>query len=103
MENKAVIRQIKIKTGSLKRNNKDYTSYAQEQAQQQEKVEKRKAEGASPGDIVRAENELAETMQMLPNSKTRIENSLDELQSLMGEHEGNEELEASEEWAAAKA
>jgi hypothetical protein len=40
---------------------------------------------------------------MLPNSKTRIDNSLDELQSLLGEHDGNEELEASEEWAAAKA
>jgi len=28
MEVKAVLRQLKIKTGSLKRNNKDYTSYA---------------------------------------------------------------------------
>ena len=35
---------------------------------------------------------------MLPNSKTRIENSLEELESQIAEHEGNEEVEASEEW-----
>lgn len=62
MENKAVLRQLKIKTGSLKRNNKDYTSYAQEQAQLEEKLEKKKAEGVSAGDITRVENELAETL-----------------------------------------
>ena len=72
METKAVLRQIKIKTGSLKRNTKDYTSYAQEQAQLEEKVEKLKASGASPGDVTRAENELAETIQMLPNSTFHI-------------------------------
>ena len=40
---------------------------------------------------------------MLPNSKTRIENALEELQGLMSEHEGNEEIEAAEEWTVAKA
>jgi hypothetical protein len=39
---------------------------------------------------------------MLPNSKDRIETSLEDLNGLMGEHAGNEELEATEEWAAAK-
>lgn len=40
---------------------------------------------------------------MLPNSKTRIENSLEELQGQMAEYEGTEDVEVSEEWTAAKA
>jgi len=39
---------------------------------------------------------------MLPNTKDRIETALEDLNGLMGEHEGNDVVEASEEWAAAK-
>jgi tubulin-specific chaperone A len=103
MESKAVLRHLKIKTGSLKRNTKDYTSYATEIAQLKEKVEKLKAENVDESKITSTEREVADTLQMLPNSKTRIENALEELQGLMSEHEGNEEIEAAEEWTVAKA
>ena len=66
------------------------------------KVEKMKAEEACPSNIKQAEQELAETLQMLPNTKDRIETALEDLNGLMGEHEGNDVVEASEEWAAAK-
>ena len=37
---KGSVRQIKIKTGSLRRNMKDYTSYKNEEAKLQEKLAK---------------------------------------------------------------
>ena len=38
MADKNAVRQIKIKTGSLRRNMKDYTSYKNEEAKLQEKL-----------------------------------------------------------------
>jgi len=51
MEQAATLRQIKIKTGTLKRNTKDYVSYDKEHAQLVMKVEKMKAEEACPSNI----------------------------------------------------
>jgi tubulin-specific chaperone A len=62
MEQAAVVRQLKIKTGSLKRNTKDYTSYDQERAQIATKVENLKAQGVDESNIKQAEQELAETL-----------------------------------------
>ena len=39
---------------------------------------------------------------MLPNSKTRIETALEDLQNFMSEHEENEELKATEDWITAE-
>ena len=39
---------------------------------------------------------------MLPNTKTRIQNALEDLSTLMSENEGNEELNASEDWKVAE-
>jgi hypothetical protein len=40
---------------------------------------------------------------MLPNSKVRIENALEDLKNFMSEHEENDELKATEDWQAAEA
>jgi len=39
---------------------------------------------------------------MLPNSKVRIENAIEDLKSFMSEHEENDELKASEDWRTAE-
>lgn len=39
---------------------------------------------------------------MLPNSKTRIENALEDLKNFMSEQEENEELKATEDWQVAE-
>ena len=39
---------------------------------------------------------------MLPNTKTRIETALEDLKSLLSEHEENDDLKAVEEWKLAE-
>ena len=43
-----------------------------------------------------------ETAQMLPNSKTRIENAIEDLKNFMSEHEENDELKVTEDWQVAE-
>lgn len=40
---------------------------------------------------------------MLPNSKTRILNAIEDLTTLLSEHDDNEELKTAEEWKIAEA
>ncbi len=49
------------------------------------------------------EEQVAETAQMLPNAKTRLEAALEDLKGFLGDNEQNEELVASEDWKAAEA
>lgn len=51
MADKAAVRQLKIKTGSLKRNMKDYTSYRKEESTLQEKLAKMIEEGKDEHDV----------------------------------------------------
>lgn len=39
---------------------------------------------------------------MLPNTKVRIENAMEDLKSFMSEHEENDELKATEDWITAE-
>lgn len=55
-------------------------------------------EGLDPYSIKKMEEQVAETAQMLPNAKARVETALEELNNMMSEHEDNDELKASEEW-----
>ena len=103
-------RQLKIKTGSLVRNKKDYVSYAKEKLMLEEKLEKiMKEDGADESKIKYAETELAETVQMLPNCKTRAEAALEALESYMAtisadaEAEPNKKAMESEDWTKAEA
>ena len=61
-EQKEVLRQLKIKSGALKRCTKEYTSYQDEKLKLEEKLEALKAEeGTEEGKIRQAEEALAET------------------------------------------
>ncbi|CDW71447.1 beta-tubulin folding cofactor a [Stylonychia lemnae] len=45
---------------------------------------------------------ILETSQMLPNTKTRIENALEDLKNFMSEHEENDEMKTTEDWQTAE-
>ena len=82
---------------------KDYASYAKENQQLEEKLDKIKAD--SPDDeyaIKKMSEQVFETTQMLPNTKTRIETALEDLKSFLSEHEENDDLKAVEEWKLAE-
>ena len=95
------VRQLKIKTGSATRMVKDHKSYKKEKIQLEEKIEKMKADGAEEGNIKRVEQDLADTIAMLPNLKTKIEEAVGALEEVIGTTE--EEAFATAEWKEATA
>lgn len=110
-------RQLKIKTGTVKRLRKELAMYEEEQKKEGEKVQKLKDEGADPHDIKYAvsrvdylcphsnlkhrqifqEGILAESAAMVPDTRQRLGAAFAELQSLSDEClqslEGTEELQ----------
>jgi tubulin-specific chaperone A len=110
---KNTARQLKIKTATLKRysytcltmvlsrNQKDYNSYNNENKTLETKLEQIKESGDEVG-IKKLQEQIQETAQMLPNSKTRIETAIEDLKNFMSEHEENEELKATEDWVTAE-
>ena len=104
MDTKTALRQLKIKTGVLKRSVKDYGSYAKEKVELEEKYEAAKNdESVEEGKLKRMNEAVAETAQMLPLCKTKIETNIEALRSHMESNDENEELKEAEDWAAADA
>ena len=104
------LRQIKIKTGVLKRSVKDHQSYTKEKQDQEAKLEEIKsAADADASAISMKEKELAETMAVLPKCLTNIQKAIDDLTQIVGTVEesldGNEEaltqLKEGDDWKAA--
>jgi hypothetical protein len=85
----------------LSRNQKDYNSYNNENKTLETKLEQIKESGDEVG-IKKLQEQIQETAQMLPNSKTRIETAIEDLKNFMSEHEENEELKATEDWVTAE-
>ena len=99
MESTATLKKIKIKTGVVTRNVKEYKGYNNEVSKLTEKLEVLKAESEDAGKIRQTEEVLAESMAMLPNCKSRIQASIDDLEANMV---GTEGLEESEEFINAE-
>nr|XP_057917956.1 tubulin-specific chaperone A isoform X1 [Doryrhamphus excisus] len=104
------IRQIKIKTGVLKRLAKEEESYRTEAKQQEEKIEQLKAEAADSylikqhvccaRHLIKQHMEgLQETIMMIPDSRRRLTNAYGDLQQLL---EMEEDLAESAEYQEAK-
>jgi hypothetical protein len=53
-------------------------------------------------ELKKMEEQVAETAQMLPNAKTRIDSALEDLKNFMSEQEGSQELVEGEDWKAAE-
>ena len=104
-QEKQALRQLKIKTGICTRSVKDHQSYKKEKTQLEEKIEKLKAEGTEEGVLNRYEQDLADTIAMLPKLKSKIEEGVDGLEGTIGEAEEsgvvNDEFKAKDEWTKA--
>ena len=103
-----IVRQLKIKTGSVNRIVKDHVSYKKEKTQLEEKIEKMKSDGeVEEGVIKRYEQDLADTIAMLPSVLTKIEEAIAGLEEVIGtaEEQGiasDEFKEKTEEWGKAE-
>ncbi|XP_031573174.1 tubulin-specific chaperone A-like [Actinia tenebrosa] len=95
------LRQLKIKTGVLKRLSKEKTMYEKEVVDQGQKVEKMKAEGKDSHDVNKQIEVLEESKIMIPDCKRRIKTAYEDLKNLVSESE--KDLDGSEELKQAKA
>lgn len=93
------VRQIKIKTGVVKRLTKEKMSYEKESKQQEEKIEKMKADGKDEYDIKKQIEVLGECKLMIPDSLKRLNVAYEELTKLL---EKEEDLKETEEYKAAQ-
>jgi len=66
------IKQLKIKTGVLKRVGKEKLSYRKEADQQKVKIEKMKVDGKDSHDIKKMGEVLQETLMMIPDCHRRL-------------------------------
>lgn len=91
-------RQLKIKSGVVKRITREYESYQKEIQRDKDRVIKLKDNGAGEHEIRQQEGVLAETIAMVPNTRKRLQDSLDELCNFMKENDTDQTLVTSEEW-----
>ncbi|KAJ4462269.1 putative tubulin-specific chaperone A [Paratrimastix pyriformis] len=78
------LRPLKIKTGVCTRIIKEATSYQHELAAQTQKVERMRASGVDASDVKKQMEVLADTRQMLPDCKRRLEAAHQDLAAAMG-------------------
>ncbi|XP_029300456.1 tubulin-specific chaperone A [Cottoperca gobio] len=93
------IRQIKIKTGIVKRLAKEKISYQKEFTQQEEKVERMKLEAGCEYVLRKQVEVLQEARMMIPDCHRRLTVAHGDLQQLL---EAEEDLGESEEYKEAK-
>ena len=109
MADKASVRQIKIKTGILRRNIKDHTSYKKEEEDLQQKLAAWITEGKDEHDIKKMQEQVTETAETLATCKPRIEAAIDDLENVLATFEEQPDAEAktllkeSPEWQQAEA
>ncbi|XP_076614556.1 tubulin-specific chaperone A [Chaetodon auriga] len=93
------LRQIKIKTGIVKRLAKEEIAYKAEAKQQEEKIERLKAEAADHYVIKKQMEVLQESKMMIPDCHRRLATAHGNLLQLL---ETEEDLEESEEYKEAR-
>jgi tubulin-specific chaperone A len=77
------VRQIKIKTGVVKRLVKEKVMYEKEAKQQEEKIEKMKAEDGENYVIKKQAEILQESRMMIPDCQRRLEAAYTDLQQTL--------------------
>lgn len=109
MADKAQVRQLKIKTGTLKRNIKDHNSYKTEEGKLQEKLAAWINEGKDEYDIKKMQEQVTETAETLATCKPRIEAAIDDLENVLATFEELPDgepktlLKEAPEWSQAEA
>lgn len=100
------LKQIKIKTGVLKRVGKEKLSYRKEADMQKAKLDKMKEEGKDEHDVKKMGEVLQETLMMIPDCHRRIVAAKGELEQLLeteADLRTKEDGEECEEFLAAEA
>ncbi|XP_002717537.1 tubulin-specific chaperone A [Oryctolagus cuniculus] len=92
------VRQIKIKTGVVKRLVKEKVMYEKE-AKQEEKIEKMRAEDGENYAIKKQAEILQESRMMIPDCQRRLEAACTDLQQIL---ESEKDLEEAEEYKEAR-
>eukprot|EP01112_Ceratiomyxa_fruticulosa_P006355 TRINITY_DN17146_c0_g1_i1.p1 TRINITY_DN17146_c0_g1~~TRINITY_DN17146_c0_g1_i1.p1 ORF type:complete len:110 (-),score=32.48 TRINITY_DN17146_c0_g1_i1:57-386(-) len=82
-----VKKQIKVKTGSLNRIQKDLKAYVREQEKQGLKVKEMKDAGQDAYDIKKQEEVLVENDGMINDTKVRLEAAYRDLLTLLENHQ----------------
>jgi len=77
------LKQIKIKTGVLKRVGKEKLSYRKEADQQKAKIEKMKEDGRDELEIKKMGEVLQETLMMIPDCHRRLLKAHEELSTMV--------------------
>ncbi|XP_015794890.1 tubulin-specific chaperone A [Tetranychus urticae] len=81
------LKQLRIKTGVLKRLHKELLCYEKEATDETTKLDGLKSENAHPKEIEHQETILKETLNMIPGCKQRFEVAYEDLKSLVLESE----------------
>jgi len=82
-----VFKDLRIKLGITKRLQKEVSSYEKELVEQSTKIAKMKEDGKDVYDIRKQEECLAETEMMIPDSKNRCDESIQNLQKFLSDNE----------------
>ncbi|XP_041370558.1 tubulin-specific chaperone A-like [Gigantopelta aegis] len=93
------IRNIKIKTGVVKRLTKEKSMYEQEAKQFAEKVEKMKADKKDEYDIRKQTEVAEESKMMIPDTLRRLGSATNELENILKQED---DLAETEEYKAAR-
>lgn len=91
-------RQLKIKTGVVKRITREYESYQKEIQRDKNRIDKLRDSSADEHQIRKQEEVLAETISMVPNTRKRLQDALEDLCNFMKENDTEQELTVTEEW-----
>lgn len=94
------IKQIKIKTGVVKRLGKEKGYYEKEVIAQEAKIAKMKEDKADEYDVRKQEEVLTESQVMIPDCKKRLVQARGELQNLL---DSEKDLAETEEYKTAQA
>lgn len=94
-------RQLKIKSGMVKRITREYDSYVKEVQRDRDRIEKLRDTGAGDHAIKKQEDVLQETISMIPNTRKRLHDAVEDLQEFMKENDTDQDLIASAEWTEA--
>ncbi|XP_026727593.1 tubulin-specific chaperone A isoform X2 [Trichoplusia ni] len=93
------IRQIKIKTGVVKRIAKEKVVYEKEAEQQKTRIQKLKDEGQDEHNIRKQEEVLQESLMMVPDCQRRLVKAFADLKTTL---ETEQDLKENEDYIAAQ-
>ncbi|WVQ80547.1 hypothetical protein IAT38_002652 [Cryptococcus sp. DSM 104549] len=95
------VRQLKIKTGVVKRYHKEEAVYRDEVVSQKKIVEQYKAEGKDGADIRAAERVLKDSEMMVPKTRQALQDAYQALEDLVGALASEEAVANTDEYRQA--